>query len=117
VRIILQGQCGNTADGRWDELSIAHLYYRERKELINPQLRALKKKKKITKPTAFACAPKTNQIIESGVRPLQSRRQLGARPVQSIRVFCARAHFYQSGPLVRAPFNQIGNMQHPPLSS
>jgi hypothetical protein len=54
------------------------VYYRERKELINPKLRALEKKKKITKPPAFALAPKTNQIIN-----------FGARPVQSIRVFCA----------------------------
>jgi len=56
------------------------VYYRERKELINPKLRALEKKKKITKPPAFARAPKTNQIIN-----------FGARPVQSIRVFCACA--------------------------
>ena len=56
------------------------VYYRKRKELINPKLRALEKKKKITKPPAFALAPKTNQIIN-----------FGARPVQSIRVFCACA--------------------------
>jgi hypothetical protein len=64
------------------------LYYREQKELINPQLRALEKKKKITKPPAFARAPKTNQIIN-----------FGARPVQSIRVFCACARNQSSNQL------------------
>ena len=64
------------------------VYYRELKELINPQLRALEKKKKITKPPAFARAPKTNQIIN-----------FGARPVQSIRVFCACAQNQSSNQL------------------
>jgi hypothetical protein len=45
------------------------VYYRERKEFINPQLQALKKKEEITKPPAFGRAPKTNQVSNSGARP------------------------------------------------
>ncbi len=85
----------------WKNMSVlladyVYMYYRERKEYINPQLLALKKKKKkITKPPSQGRA----QINQQGnfgraqinpprqlwARPYQSARQLWARPYQSVR--------------------------------
>jgi hypothetical protein len=69
------------------------MYYRKRKESINPQLLALKKEEKITKPPTlgrthfyqlsnFGRAPKTNQVSNFG----------------------------------RAHFNQVSNFGHAPSS-
>jgi hypothetical protein len=71
------------------------LYYRERKESINPQLLALEKKKKIIKPPSLGRA-QINQLGNFGraqinpprqfwARTYQSARQLWARPYQSVR--------------------------------
>ncbi len=61
------------------------LYYRERKESINPQLRALKKEEKITKPL-LGCAPKFEachvQSSHSGRAPL-IKPHLGCAPTIS----------------------------------
>jgi hypothetical protein len=70
------------------------LYYRERKESINPQLHA--PKKKITKPPSLGGGAQINQLGNFGraqinpprqfwAHPYQSARQLWARPYQSVR--------------------------------
>jgi hypothetical protein len=60
------------------------LYYRERKESINPQLLALKKKKKITKSPILG-RTLINQLINFGRALFNPPRQLWARPYQSVR--------------------------------
>jgi hypothetical protein len=54
--------------------------------------RLSRRRRKITKPPTFARAPKNNQIIN-----------FGARPVQSIRVFCVCAQNQSSNQLWGAP--------------
>ncbi len=70
--------------------SITRLYYRKRKDSINPQLLALKKKEEKNHRTSHLCA-----------RPFQSTKQLLARPFNQVSNFG------------RAPFNQVGNMGMP----
>ncbi len=57
------------------------MYYRELKEYINPQLLALKKKKKSPNLTGIQINPPR----QLWARPYQSTRQLWARPYQSVR--------------------------------